>query len=94
MGLCCLRTPEPVTMTVVPVAPPCFDASDNDALEEDWLEAQMQETFHIDHAEAAMSDEPGGQNPLTGGTRIESICPRAQSDNRTVRLYFWGSYSL
>ena len=47
-----------VTMTVVPVAPPCFDASDDDAMEEDWLEAQMQDMFDIDHAEAAMIDEP------------------------------------
>ena len=66
MGLCCLRNtrPEPVAKTVVPVAPPCLDASDDDAMEEEWLEAQMQEMFDIVHAEAAMIDESGGQNPF------------------------------
>ena len=40
------------------VAPPCLDASDDDAMEEDWLEDQMQESLEIDLAEAAMTDEP------------------------------------
>ena len=33
-------------------------------MEEELLEAQMQEVFDIDHAEAAVIDEPGGQNPF------------------------------
>ena len=33
-------------------------------MDEEWLEAQMQEIIYIDHAEAAMIDEPVGQNPL------------------------------
>ena len=63
-GFAVLESTEPVTMTGVPVAPSCFDASDDDAMEEDWLEAQVQEMFDIDYAEVAISDEPGGQNPL------------------------------
>ena len=49
-GFAVLEPPEPVTITVVPVTPPCLDASD-DTMEEEWLEAQMQEEmFDIDHA--------------------------------------------
>ena len=36
-------------------APPCLDASDDDAVEEDWLEYQMQESLEIDHAEATLT---------------------------------------
>ena len=38
--------------------PPCLDASDDDAMEEDWLEDQMQEPLEIDHAEATLTVEP------------------------------------
>ena len=34
------------------------DASDDDATEEEWLKDQIQEIPEIDHAEAAMIDEP------------------------------------
>ena len=42
-GVLLCRPPEASALTVVPVAPPCGDASDDDAKEEKWLEDQMQE---------------------------------------------------
>ena len=52
---------------MAPVAPPCLDASDDDAMEEEWLEDQMQEMLEIDYAEAAMTDEPGREPKLIMG---------------------------
>ena len=40
------------------VVPSCFDASDDDAMEEDWLDDELQESLGIDHAEATMTVEP------------------------------------
>ena len=57
-GFAVLEPQELSTQAVVPVAPPCFVASDNDAMEEDWLEDQLQESLGIDHAEATMTVEP------------------------------------
>ena len=70
MGFCCPGTPrtvEPSTLIVVPVAPPCLDASDDDAMEEERLGDQMQEILEIDHAEAAMIDEPARETKLIIG---------------------------
>ena len=39
-GFAVLEPPELVTTTVALVAPPCLDASDDEALEEEWLDAQ------------------------------------------------------
>ena len=57
-GFALLEPPELSTQAVFLVAPPFLDASDDDAMEEDWLEDQMQESLEIDYAEAAMTDEP------------------------------------
>ena len=57
-GFAVLEPTELSTQAVFPVAPQCLDASDDDAMEEDSLEDQMQESLEIDHAEAAMTDEP------------------------------------
>ena len=57
-GFAVLEPPELSTQAVVLVAPPCFDASDGDAMEEDWLDDQLQESLGIDHAEATMTVEP------------------------------------
>ena len=66
-GSAVLEHPEPSTLTVVLVAPSCLDASDDDAMEEEWLEDQMQEILEIDHAEAAMIDEPAREPKLIMG---------------------------
>ena len=44
-GFAVLELPELSTQAVFPVDPPCLDASDDDAVEEDWLEDQMQESL-------------------------------------------------
>ena len=49
---------------MVPAAPPCLNASDDDAVEEEWLGDQMQEILEIDHAQAAMIDEPAREPKL------------------------------
>ena len=36
-GFAVIEPAEPVTMTVIPVAPPCLDASDDDAMEEEMV---------------------------------------------------------
>ena len=56
-GFAVLDLPELSTQPVE-AAPPCFDASDDDAMEEDWLDDQLQESLGIDHAEATMTVEP------------------------------------
>ena len=53
-----VETPERSTQAAFLVAPPCLDASYDEAVEEDWLEDQMQKSLEIYHAEAAMTDEP------------------------------------
>ena len=66
-GFAVLEHPELSTQAVVPVALPCLDASDDDAMEEDWLEDQMQESLEIDHAEATMTVEPTREPKLLIG---------------------------
>ena len=52
LGFAVLEPTELSTQAVFPVATPCLDASGDDAMEEDCLDDQMQESLGIDHAEA------------------------------------------
>ena len=62
---CCVHRNTLSTRSVVPVAPPCFDASD--AMEEDWLDDQLQQSLGIDHAEATRTVEPTSEPKLLIG---------------------------
>ena len=86
-----LEPPEPSALTVVPVAPPCLDAPDDDAMEEEWLEDQMQDLLDIDHAEAAMTDEPGREPKLVigrfGCIAVDHTVPLLRAAQHATR--FW-----
>ena len=89
MSFAVLEPPEPSALTVVPVAPPCLDAPDDDAMEEEWLEDQMQDLLEIDHAEAAMTDEPGCEPKLVigrfGCVAVDHTVPLLRAAQRRPR---------